>query len=70
MQKYEKSAEIYYLSREGRFLVKNDMASLATVKSKIMAAENCIVRSNRMILYHGQIPYNDLMKLMSKQIAR
>ena len=72
MQKYEKSAEIYYLSREGRYLVKNDMASLATVKSKIMAAENYIVWSKivRMILYHGQIPYNDLMKLMSKQIAR
>ena len=47
MQKYEKSAEIYQLPREGRFLVKNDhdVVSNSKNKSKIMAAENCIVRS-------------------------
>ena len=43
MQKYEKSAETYQLPREGRSLVKNDYDVLVTVKSKIMAAENCIV---------------------------
>ena len=42
MQKYEKSAVIYYLPREGRILVKNDMASLATVKSKNYGGQKII----------------------------
>ena len=73
MQKYEKSAEIYYLPREGRFLVKNDMASLATVKSKNYGGRKLyrtIGKSCVCFFYHGQIPYNDLINLMSKQIAR
>ena len=41
MQKYAKTAEIYQLPREGRFLVKNDhdVVSNSKIKSKIMAAE-------------------------------
>ena len=48
------------------------MTSLATVKLKAKLWRPKIVSydQNRMILYHGQIPKNDLMKLMSKQIAR
>ena len=46
MQKYAKTAEIYQLPREGRFLVKNDhdVVSNNKIKSKTMAAENRIIR--------------------------
>ena len=73
MQKYEKSAEMYQLPREGRFLVKNDYGVVSNSKKqklwrpKIISYDRKIMR---MFLYHGQIPYNDLIKLMSKQIAR
>ena len=34
MQKYEKSAEIYQLPREGRFLVKNDYDVVSNSKKQ------------------------------------
>ena len=34
MQKYEKSAEIYQLPREGRFLVKNDYGVVSNSKKQ------------------------------------
>ena len=73
MQKYEKSAEIYQLPREGRFLVKNDYGVVSNSKKQNYGGRKLyrtIGKSCVCFFYHGQILYNDLINLMSKQIAR
>ena len=59
MQKYAKTAEIYQLPREGRFLVKNDhdvVSNSKILKAKLWRPKIVSYDQNRMILYHGQIP--------------